>query len=284
MYIAEKNFKPRLTKPESGNPYYNRTPKGYSNCILGDPIDKDCDVLANCEGYVTGRMNEATSEEKMLFLGRMEACNVYSYCQKHGLETGDVPRVGAIACWKKKGSKKGGHVTHCEEVYAIDDFLDSESGYKSYIFKTKRRKKGNGNWGMSSGYEFLGFVYNPHIIKLAEPVERNIEINQLQVIKNKLRIRVKPSLKADILDFAEIGYYNDLEAVEADGYTWHKVADNNWLAYVDNYVRLLPKQDFKVGDIVTLKEPIKEYIITNIENNKVSIIPITDLNNLERLG
>lgn len=118
---------------------------------------------------------------------------------------------------------------------------------------------------------------------MAKPVERNDQVNQLQVIKNKLRIRTEPNLKGDILGFAELGYYNDLETCEADGYTWHKVANNNWLADVDGYVKLLPKQEFKVGDIVTLKEPIKEYIITNIEDNEASIIPITDLDNLEKI-
>lgn len=284
MYIAEKNFKPRLKKPESGNPYYNRTPKGYSNCIKGDPLDKGCDVLANCEGYVTGRMNECTQEGKMLFLGKMEACNVYSYCQKHGLETGTIPRPGAIGCFRYKNSNKGGHVFHTEETYSDTYLLDSESGYKSYIFKTKKRKKGkDGNWGMSKDYKFLGFVYNPHIIKLAEPVERNEKIDQLQVIKNKLRIRVKPSLKADILDFAELGIYNDLETEIADGYIWHKISDNNWIAEVKGYVELLPKVEFKVGDKVTFKELPDYFVITSLENTIANVTMTTSTNNLNKL-
>ena len=279
MYIAEKNFKPRLTKPEAGNPYYNRKPKGYSGCILGNPLDKGCDILANCEGYATARFNEETQEGKELFFGKMNACTMYSYAQKYGMEVGIIPKVGALACWSG-GSSKLGHAVICEKVYADDDFLSSESGYKSYIYKNQRRKKGDGNWGMGNNYKFLGFVYNPHIIKLAEPVERNMEVNQLQVIKNKLRIRVKPSLKADILDFAELGYYNDLETVEADGYTWHKIADNNWLADVDDYVELLPKIDFEMGDIVTLQKPIIYYQVINIVGNTATIIPVTGVDNL----
>ena len=67
---------------------------------------------------------------------------------------------------------------------------------------------------------------------------------------------------------------------EADGYIWHKIGDNNWLAQVDGYVELLPKVDFKVGDIVSLKEPIKQYKITNIENDEITLIPITNKDNL----
>lgn len=281
MYISEKDFKPRLTKPESGNPYYNRTPKGYSNCIKGNPLDKGCNVLANCVGYVTGRMNEETNEGKMLFLGSMNACSIYDYCKKHGLETGTIPRVGAIGCYKG-GSDKLGHVFAVEKVYNDNEILKSESQHNYFVFKTKKVKKGNGNWGMSDSYKFQSFVYNPHIIKIAEPVERDYTKDQLEVIKNKLRIRVSPSLTADILGIAELGYYNDLDTIGGDGYTWHKIADNNWMAEVDGYVTLLPK--LNVGDIVKIKEPIQKYKITNIEDNEASIIPITDLNNLERLG
>ena len=282
MYIAEKNFEPRLNKPESGNPYYNQAPKGYSNCIKGNPLDKGCNVLANCVGYVTGRMNEETNEGKMLFLGSMNACSIFDYCKKHGLETGTTPRVGAIGCYKG-GSDKLGHVFATEEVYNENKILKSESQHNYFIFKTKKVSKGtDGNWGMGSSYKFQGFVYNPHIVKLAEPVERNESIDQLKVIKGKLRIRVKPSLSADVLDFAELGIYNDMETEIADGYMWHKIAENNWVAQVNGYVNLLPKVDFKVGDKVTLKEQPPYFIITGLENSIVNVTMTTNTNNLNK--
>ena len=282
MYIAEKNFKPRLNKPESGNPYYNRTPKGYSNCIIGNPLDKGCNVLANCQGYATGRFNEETNEGKMLFFGKMNACSMYPYAKKHGMPVSDKPMVGAIACWSG-GSDKLGHVVPVEKVYADDDFLGSESQYKYFIFRTKRRKKGkDGNWGMSSTYKFQGFVINPHIVKVAEPVERDETRDQLEVIKGKLRIRVKPSLSADVLDFAELGIYNDMETEIADGYMWHKIAENNWVAQVNGYVNLLPKVEFKVGDKVTLKEQPPYFIITGLENSIVNVTMTTNTNNLNK--
>ena len=284
MYIAEKNFKPRLTKPESGNPYYNKTPKGYSNCIKGDPLDKGCDVLANCQGYATGRFNECTEEGKIVFFGKMNACSMYAYGKKHGLPTSDVPVVGAIACWGG-GSDKLGHVVMVEEVYSDTEFLGSESQYKYFIFRTKKRTKGkDGNWGMSSNYKFQGFICNPHIVKLAEPVERNEQQDQLKILKDKLRIRVEPSLNADILDFAiKGGIYNDLETCEAGGYTWHKIAENNWLAEVKGYVELVPKVEFKVGDKVTLKEQPPYFIITNLENTIANVTMTTSTNNLNKL-
>ena len=122
------------------------------------------------------------------------------------------------------------------------------------------------------------YDYQP--IEKAKPVERDKTRNQLEVVKNKLRIRTEPNLKGEILGYAELGYYDDLETFDNDGYIWHKVADNNWLAEVKDYVILLP--NLKIGDIVTLKEPITLYKITNIEDNRASILPITDIDNLTR--
>lgn len=118
---------------------------------------------------------------------------------------------------------------------------------------------------------------------MAKPVERNIEVNQLEVIKNKLRIRTTPNLKGEILGFAELGYYNDLEITEADGYTWHKIDENNWLADVKGYVELLPKIEFKIGDKVTLKEQPPYFIITGLENSIANVTITTSTNNLNKL-
>ena len=57
--MANLTFTPRLSRPESGNPYYNtRGNGGYSDAIKGKPTDPGCDVLANCVGYACGRFNE----------------------------------------------------------------------------------------------------------------------------------------------------------------------------------------------------------------------------------
>ena len=41
-------FKPRLTRPEKGNKYYNTISNGgYSKAIKGKPTDSQCDVLSN---------------------------------------------------------------------------------------------------------------------------------------------------------------------------------------------------------------------------------------------
>jgi hypothetical protein len=279
------NFTPRLKKPEKGNKYYNKKPTGYNPCILGKPQDKGCNVLANCVGYVVGRFSEETNEGCCKWFGSMNAKSFYEAAKKMGLEVGQTPKAGAIMCWS--GGKNGmGHVAISEIPNGLAETKTSESAYEGSTFYTKTRKKGkDGNWGMSSNYKFQGFIYNPHIIEVekTKPVERNIEINQLEVIKDKLRIRTEPSLKGEILGFAEKGYYNDLETKVADGYTWHKVDEYNWLADVDGYVKLLPKIEFNVGDKVTFKELPDYFVITSLENTIANVSISTSTNNLNKL-
>lgn len=63
-----------------------------------------------------------------------------------------------------------------------------------------------------------------------EPAERNTAINQVEVVADALRVRLLPSLKADIWCTCKKGIFNVLEAKDADGYTWYKIAADRWIA------------------------------------------------------
>lgn len=157
-------FKPRMTRPESGNPYYNtKANGGYSNAIKGKPTDKGCDVLSNCVGYAVGRFNEIGGWGSCKYLSPVNAENFIQYAG--GLEVGQTPKLGACMVWKKgatlSNSDGAGHVAIVEKVISSTQIVTSESGWGSSPFWTKTRNKGNGNWGAGSGYTFLGFIYNP---------------------------------------------------------------------------------------------------------------------------
>lgn len=162
-------FKSRLVKPESGNKYYiTKQSGGYNPCIKGNPIDKDCDVLSNCVGYAVGRFNEIVGNEKCGYLASTNAENFVDIAKKQGLEVGQNPRLGAIACWAKgkvRVSNDGaGHVAVVETIYADGSIITSESGYKaSKPFWTQKRNNNNKNWGQGAAYTFLGFIYNPSV-------------------------------------------------------------------------------------------------------------------------
>lgn len=157
------SFKIRTTKPGKGNKYYIRKANGgYSNAIKGKPTDSECNVLSNCVGYAYGRFNEIGGYGSCKYLAPVNAENFIEY--KGSCKTGSTPKPGAVMVWHGVGSKAG-HVAIVEKVNSSTQVYTSESSYNGAAFFNKTRNKGsNGNWGLSTtGYKFLGFIYNPAV-------------------------------------------------------------------------------------------------------------------------
>lgn len=159
-------FKPRLTRPESGNPYYNTKARGgYSRAIKGKPTDSGCDVLSNCVGYAVGRFHEICGRKEMDYVDPVNAENLFANAQQHGMKTGDKPQLGALMIWQKgatlSGSDGAGHVAVVEQINADGTIVVSESGYGcANPFWTTVRKS---PWYYGTGFKFLGFVYQPAV-------------------------------------------------------------------------------------------------------------------------
>lgn len=193
-------FKPRLTKPEKGNKFYNTVGNGgWSTAIVGKPTDPDCNVYGNCVGHAFGRTNEIAyeilgaegikklfkenggklvdlkSNSKMPLLQPLNAENFYDVAIKQGLEVSQTPQLGAVICWQKGATRQSGdgagHVAVVEKIISNDCIVTSESGYNcSNPFWTQTRYRGsNGNWGNGSDYKFLGFILNPAVSVEPDP-------------------------------------------------------------------------------------------------------------------
>ena len=242
-------MKERLTKPEKGNKYYIRKANGgYNPCIKGSPTDKDCNVLANCVGYATGRFNEIGEYNECKYLGNANAENFTKFCKSQGLELGQVPKQGACMVWEGKGTKAG-HVCSVERVISGTEVLTSESGYgDKRIFWTKTRKKGNGNWGAGTNYIFKGFIYNPaikdnwtkgtYITLFSKYIRTSPKVANNYVLVKDCMASVKPKLTSqkpnDKAKF-KIGVTVELTAFEYDskGNLWGKMK-NTWICVKDS--------------------------------------------------
>ena len=141
-------YSPRLTEPESGNPYYNRTPSGYSSAIKGNvpkgsdssvrtgSLNPQLNVLRNCVGYANGRFNEIIGEGRIKY---SFTCNAEKFVQTalgYGLQVGQTPQLGAIMCWRKgSASTSDDGVGHVAIVESIDsdtgNIVISQSGWSS---------------------------------------------------------------------------------------------------------------------------------------------------------
>ena len=189
-------FSPRLTKPEAGNKFYIRKASGgYSTAIKGNPTDPDCDVLANCVGYAIGRFHEIAGDTGMSLLDSVNAENLFANAKTHSLTTGTEPKLGAMAVWQKGstlGSSDGaGHAAIVEQINADGSIVTSESGYNAAKpFWTQNRTKGDGGWGQSADYKFLGFVYQPESTDVPSGVIRKGDTgNAVRWMQTKLADR-----------------------------------------------------------------------------------------------
>ena len=97
----------------------------------------------------------------------------------------------------------------------------------------------------------------PPLPPVTDTVERDEYKNQIEVKVEKLRVRTQPTTSADILGFAKDGgIYNYYEIAENDGYTWYRIADNQWVAYNEEWENVYPAK------------PKKEYIELEILDKK----------------
>lgn len=153
-------FTPRTTAPAEDNAYF------YAN----NPFYKSGYGLPNCTCYAWGRFYEISGSRPALSLGNAEDWYGYS----DGYKRGSVPKLGAVACWRRgatgTGSDGAGHVAIVEAINDDGSIITSESGWNSSLFWTSTRHN-DGNWGQSSAYTFQGFIYNPKTFDADEATE-----------------------------------------------------------------------------------------------------------------
>lgn len=226
-------FVPRLTKPESGNPYYNTRGKGgYSDAIKGSPTDSGCDVLSNCVGYAYGRFNEIGGYGSCKYLRPVNAENFIQYA--NGLQIGQVPRLGSCMVWKRgatlSGSDGAGHVAIVEKIISETQIVTSESGWNSSAFWTKTRHKGDGNWGVGSGYTFLGFIYNPAVTEIfSSEAEANIKVDGYWGRGTTMRLQEIFGTPIDGEVSGQSEKYKDINSGLASGWVWQSIPSGSML-------------------------------------------------------
>lgn len=143
------SFTPRTTAPEAtNNMYYADNP--FYQAGYGMP---------NCTCYAWGRFWEITGERPNLSTGDAEKW----YNKTDGYQRGQVPRLGAVACWRRGDPETdadgAGHVAIVEYING-DNITTSNSAYNSSNFYLQELTKESGyTWNES--YIFQGFIYPP---------------------------------------------------------------------------------------------------------------------------
>lgn len=80
---------------------------------------------------------------------------------------------------------------------------------------------------------------------IPDPVNRDEQKHQVEVLATALRCRTEPSLSGVILGTVAQGIYNVVSTKEADGYLWDEIAANKWIATndIDGWTKDLPVYD-----------------------------------------
>lgn len=124
-----------------------------------------------------------------------------------------------------------------------------------------------------NGYECFYFTQNPgparvealyggemHSFRLKEDKEvtpnvpRDENKNQIEVKVEDLRVRVNPGVNEEIVGYAKPGFYNyNKTEADVDGYGWYRIAENQWVAYNEEWFNVYPKKEdeylnFKILD------------------------------------
>ena len=146
-------YKPRLTAPTKDNKYYINGK--YNDFVYNYDMFK---MGGNCTTYAFGRTAELL-DRKPTGMPTSNAENWYTDVKN--FSKGKTPKLGAVVCWKKgkihNGADGAGHVAIVEELFKDGSITISESGKRSFLFRTRKLKPPY----TLSGYQLEGFIYLP---------------------------------------------------------------------------------------------------------------------------
>lgn len=268
----------KCVPPTILNKYYiSQSKGGYSLNQVRD--SRTGYVLPNCTGYASGKFNEEYNrlmklEPHLEFdFFRFDAQNfwwqVTNTNSKHynELPYGFDPKVGGIMVWDD--AKKIGHVAIVDEILNDYQVRIAQSSYSGREFSTEVISLKDGSWYWGNGYKYLGCIYNPAVKKIVapNPVKRDKTKHQVYISKSTLRVRTAPSLSAEVVGFAPIGYYDFVQKVNSiDGYDWYQIDDYCWCAGVTGTLTEMPciepGVECMIDPIENIRESYKNFAYT----------------------
>lgn len=95
----------------------------------------------------------------------------------------------------------------------------------------------------------------PKEVELPQPVERNKNTTQLQVIETQLNVRLGHSTSAQSIGFCPVGIYNIVSTYKDDTYTWYEIEKGKWVANDGSWCKILPAEK---NEIVLTKDKYNE--------------------------
>ena len=120
-------------------------------------------------------------------------------------------------------------------------------------------------------------------IKVTPTVDRNESVSQIKVLADELRVRTDHNTTSQSIGYVEKnGIYNDLEVFKDSKYTWHRIAENQWVADDGAWLELYPVLDYKTLYEQELKENEElskqnDILATECKKYKEALIQINEI-------
>lgn len=206
-------------KKGSGNWGANSNYK-FLGFIYNPAIHNKKDAVTDKEPTITNPVSRDTSKNQIQVL--VSDLNV---------------RTGAGTGYKSLGTAKKGYYNYTDSK--------SANGYVWYEI-------GESNWIAANSSWTKIHVAKPEPV-MTSPVARDESKDQLQIVIPNLRVRTGAGNNKTTLGLAKKGYYNYTAVKQANGYTWYKIAESNWIAYGPKWVNLYPAKKDEV-EVYTVKK------------------------------
>lgn len=103
--------------------------------------------------------------------------------------------------------------------------------------------------GVNDFYDYFG-IAKP---SLPNPVERNVEKVQIEVVESQLFCRLGHSTDSPSIGFIKKGIYNFIQYFEDGKYTWYEIEKGKWIANNGEWIKLL---NIEIPQVI--EEPIVE--------------------------
>lgn len=157
---------------------------------------------------------------------------------------GSVVPARDIICYEGKDGATDNHIHMVVGIGYSDNWVANSNGKWVITGQTKKPEelmyidpnftkavKNNGGLNWQNVPQNIG-----------NPVPRNENVNQIQINADNVFARDGVGLNANKLGYINKGIYNSLEFITKDGYDWHHVQDNIWVA-MGTWATWLPKKE-----------------------------------------
>lgn len=158
-----------------------------------------------------------------------------------GKKVGDTFKRGEIICYEGTDGASANHIHLTAGRGYSDNWTKNSLGKWVITGNTQKpedvffidRTFTKELWGGS-----LKWIDLPKSSKaVINKVERNVSVNQIEVLVDNLRIRTEPSTTARVVGYIEKGIYNYQEEIKNKDYTWYKI-DNYYIASNPSWTKI----------------------------------------------